>query len=144
MAGKQSKLSRNKDDKIEAQKAEAAAEEPKSVMDETPPEKAGAKHYRVICHTRCFWLNVLWDPGDIYDGYQQPPDHFSVDGSPPHTNKELMAAADDPRSTVEMLTTLRKKFGVEMPEEATRVEIFEALRQHEKLTQGTKSIKAEK
>ena len=94
--------------------------------------------YKVVCHTKCFWLNTLWEPGDIYEGTDEPARdenkvmrYFSVDGKPPHTDKTIRAAGDDPRSTVEMLVTLSKKFGVEMPHDSLRVEVFEMLRKHE-------------
>ncbi len=100
------------------------------------------KQYRAVCHTACFWENTYWDPGDIYEGVIPPGKHFSADGSPPEVDPSIRRAVDDPRSTVEMRTTLERSFGEKMPEDATRKQIYSALRKRELAKTGQGGIKA--
>lgn len=120
-------------------------EMPKTIMQRRPDETV--KIYKAICHTKCFWMDTLWEVNDIYEGPAKPPKHFSKDGKPPNEDPDVMAAGDDPRSTVEMLTVLKKKFGVDPPVDenglpAKRHVVFELLRKHEQAVISGGGIKS--
>lgn len=113
----------------------------------TKPKEDRTPIYRAVCHTKCFWLNTLWEPNDVYEGPEKPIKHFSKDGTNPNKDPNVMAAGDDPRSTNEMLTVLKNKFGVEPPLDedgfpAKRHDVFNLLRKHELIAQGAGGIKA--
>lgn len=104
--------------------------------------------YKMTCHTKCYWLSTLWEPGDEYEGPAKPPKHFSKDGTNPDKDPKVMAAGDDPRSTSEMLTVLKRKFGVDPPVDketglpAPRQVVWELLRRHEVAASGGGGIKS--
>jgi hypothetical protein len=109
--------------------------------------QAATPEYKAICHTKCYWLDTLWNPGDVYIGPAKPCHHFSKDGKRPNEDPLLMAAGDDPRSTKEMLTVLKRKYGVEPPVDedglpAKRQVVFQLLRRHEVAASGEGGIKA--
>jgi len=128
-------------------KAEAT-KEPRKIVPKTKQDKE-TPIYRAICHTKCYWMDTLWEEGDAYEGTVKPCKHFSKDGTAPDEDPKIRAAADDPRSTSDMLTVLKRKFGVDPPlDENGQVEkrqvIFELLRSHEQTAMGGGGIKAKK
>jgi hypothetical protein len=122
------------------EKKEARKIIPKAKIDNTKPI------YRAICHTKCFWMGTLWSEGDGYEGPVKPPKHFSKDGTSPNEDPAIRSAGDDPRSNVEMLGILKKKFGVELgPDEngrpPTRSKIYQVLKDRETVAAGGGGIK---
>ena len=89
-----------------------------------------SKTYKAVCHTMCYWLETLWRVGDVYEGSNEPNQHFSLDGKidnplPPP------AASDDPRSNDEIRKTLKDKYGSTKPSSWSRKQIWAALKEFE-------------
>ena len=65
------------------------------------------KMYKAICHTKCFWLDTLWQPGEVYEGEFEPGKHFNADGK---LDKPLPPAnpGDDARSNAKLKDELQK------------------------------------
>jgi hypothetical protein len=82
--------------------------------------------YRAVCHTKCYWLNNLWSPGEVYEGDIEPGKHFSADGKNPGAPPP--SAADDPRSNVELRKILKEKYNATKPQNWSRKQLWQALR----------------
>ncbi len=112
------------------------------------PKKEETKIYRGVCHTKCYWMSTLWEVNDVYEGPAEPPKHFSKDGVNPDEDPKVVAAGDDPRSTTEMLTVLKRRFGVDPPVDketglpAARQVVFELLKKHELAASGAGGLKS--
>ena len=81
--------------------------------------------YKAICHTKCFWLDTLWEVGETYEGDIEPGKHFSESGKP-DADLPPMDAGKDPRSTNELKEILYKA-GFDVPEEWTRKQVWKKL-----------------
>ena len=81
---------------------------------------------RGVCHTRCYWLETLWEPGEVYEGSDPLCKHFSADGKldkpipPPHPG-------DDPRSTNTIRNILKDKYNSDYPKHWSRKKVWAAL-----------------
>ena len=85
------------------------------------------KMYRSICHTKCYWLNNLWKPGQVYEGEIEPGKHFNADGK---LDKPLPPAnpGDDPRSNAELKMVLKKQHNFTVPTKWLRKQIWGKLK----------------
>ena len=85
--------------------------------------------YRGICHTTCYWLDTLWEIGEVYEGNIPPNKHFSEDGKkdaalpPPN-------AGSDRRSNLELREAI-EDFGVNVPKSWTRKKLWARLKELE-------------
>jgi len=34
--------------------------------------------YRAKCNVKCFFLERIWEPGEVYSGYKEPPIYFDI------------------------------------------------------------------
>jgi len=88
--------------------------------------------YKAICHTKCYWLDTLWDVGEIYEGEVPPIKHFSQDGvnpdpPPPET------FGDDPRSNIELIAALKKHpYNFTAPKSWSRKQIWAKFKELER------------
>jgi hypothetical protein len=86
--------------------------------------------YKAVCHTKCYWLETLWQVGEIYEGKIKPIKHFSSDGKidkpvpPPNPG-------DDKRSNKEIRDTLRDKYGSTKPMSWSRKKLWAAIHEFE-------------
>ena len=86
--------------------------------------------FRATCHTRCFWRDTLWEPGEVYEGDEPPNKHFNETGVSPE--KPPPEAADDPRSNNELRAALKKHpFNFTAPSKWTRKQVWAKLREME-------------
>jgi len=91
------------------------------------------KLYRGICHTRCYWLDTLWEPGDEYEGTEPLGKHFSEEGMP-EPEKPPRTAADDPRSNQDLRDELKEHpNNFTAPRSWKRKQLWEKLRDLEML-----------
>ena len=86
--------------------------------------------YKAVCHTKCYWQETLWKPGDVYEGSAKPCKHFSEDGK---IDKPLPPpmACEDTRSNDEIRSILKDKYGSSKPSSWSRKQLWAALRQFE-------------
>lgn len=89
-----------------------------------------AKTYRGICHTTCYWLETLWNPGEVYEGELPLCKHFSEDGK---KDPELPPPdpGADPRSTATIRKVLKNKYGSSHPSSWPRRKLWEKLNEFE-------------
>lgn len=90
---------------------------------------------RSICHTKCYWNETLWKPGEIYEGSEPvsfPADRwFSSDGKIEHPEPPPIAGLD-PRSNAELRSTLKMHpFNFTAPKSWTRKQMWEKLTEFE-------------
>jgi hypothetical protein len=91
--------------------------------------------YEAICWHQCYFLNHLWEPGEIYHGDIEPPKWFSKDGKGPKTTtRGADLAVDDVRSTVELKVIAQQKYGIEINDSMSRKQIHGLVRAAEKRT----------
>jgi hypothetical protein len=89
-----------------------------------------AYKYRATCHTKCYWLNNLWQPGEVYEGNEKPNKHFNSDGVAPEVPPPT--PMDDPRPNIELRDTLAKRpFNFVAPDKWTRKELWGKLKEME-------------
>lgn len=87
--------------------------------------------YTGICHTKCYWLDTIWDIGETYEGSIPPNKHFSTDGKkevpdPPRN------AGSDRRSNIELREALKQHpFNFSAPKSWTRKKLWEKLNDFE-------------
>lgn len=86
--------------------------------------------YKATCHTKCFWLDTLWEPGNVYEGHEPPNKHFSIDGKKDPEQPPANAGID-PRSTREIRRILRDVYGSTKPKSWTRKQLWQALHEFE-------------
>jgi hypothetical protein len=82
--------------------------------------------YKGICHTVCYWLDTLWQVGEVYEGSIPLIKHFSVDGEidrplPPPD------AGSDPRSNKELRRSLKADYNFTAPRGYTRKQLWKKL-----------------
>lgn len=97
-----------------------------------------------ICYKDCYYANTYFTVGDKLPSNLNPNKHFSVDGTPPKDiESPVLKAGDDPRSTIQMLEDLKKEYpDVEISDDATRKEIFEALVKANKLAERKEFVES--
>ena len=83
--------------------------------------------YKGICHTKCYWLNTLWDIGETYEGDLPLIKHFSDDGTkdaalPPPK------AGSDPRSNAVLREEI-EMMGVSVPKNWSRKKVWARLKE---------------
>ncbi len=83
--------------------------------------------YKAVCHTRCYWLETLWEVGDVYEGSIEPKYHFSKDGELDKPVAPPMAC-EDTRSTKEITRLLKDKYGSTKPSSWSRKQLWATLR----------------
>jgi len=86
--------------------------------------------HRKICHCTCYKFQTLWQPGDIYEGDEDPGKHFSDDGEAPD-GAPAQTPMDDIRSTDELINELKNKFNVTMTKARGRKAVWNKLRDFE-------------
>ena len=69
----------------------------------------GDYKFSATCHTKCYWLNNLWQPGEVYEGNHEPNKHFNQSGKAPELPPP--DAGSDPRSNVQLRKDLKKTDG---------------------------------
>lgn len=85
--------------------------------------------YTAICHTTCYWLNTLWQIGEVYQGDTPPNKHFSESGvkdpalPPPNPGS-------DGRSTKELREIL-ENYGAKVPSQWSRKKVWSKLQELE-------------
>jgi hypothetical protein len=84
-----------------------------------------AYKYSATCHTKCYWLENLWEVGEVYEGNEKPNKHFNQSGEAPEVPPPTRM--DDSRSNKELRDTL-KKLNFTAPEKSTRKELWSKLR----------------
>ena len=86
--------------------------------------------FKKVCHTTCYKFNTMWNPGETYEGEEDPGKHFSDRGVP---KPELPPddAGMDPRSTGEIRHILKTKYNSTKPGTWTRRKLWTALRDFE-------------
>lgn len=82
--------------------------------------------YKAICHTRCYWLETLWEPGDVYEGDHPANKHFNKTGYLDKDKAPSTDAGSDPRSTEELKIRL-KLYGMDIDDKWTRKQIWAKL-----------------
>ena len=88
--------------------------------------------YTAVCHTKCYWLETLWDVGETYTGDIPPNKHFSDTGvnpnpPPPET------VGDDPRSNIELRKALKRHpYNFTVPKSWTRKQMWGKLKDMER------------
>lgn len=82
--------------------------------------------YEATCHTKCYWLDNLWEPGEVYQGNEKPGKHFNQSGEAPELPPP--APVDDPRSNRELKAALLDKFDFKAPTKWVRTQIWSKLR----------------
>lgn len=89
--------------------------------------------YRAICHTKCYWLDTLWEIGEIYDGDIPPNKHFSDDGKT-DSSTPPPSPGRDPRPTIELKSILSSApFNYKIPTRWSRKQIWVKLAELESL-----------
>ena len=86
--------------------------------------------YKAICHTKCFFKNTLWAPGEVYEGNDPPNKHFNEDGKV-HGALPPRDAGMDKRSNEELRAILKKKFGSTKPKSYPRKKLWQTLKDFE-------------
>ena len=86
--------------------------------------------YKAVCHTKCYWLETLWEVGDVYEGSEKPCKHFSKDGEIGKPVAPPMAC-EDTRSTKEIIRLLKDKYNSQKPSSWSRQKLWAALRDFE-------------
>ena len=81
--------------------------------------------YEAICHTTCYWLETLWDVGEVYEGNVKPNKHFSRDGIKPD-GLPAPTPGDDARSNDELVKAL-SAFGVRATKKMGRKKLWSKL-----------------
>lgn len=84
--------------------------------------------YRAVCHTKCYWLENLWEVGEVYEGDIKPNKHFKMAGEP-DPEKPPEGPSGDPRSTKELRETLENIMSV--PKSWSRKKIWAELKSRE-------------
>jgi hypothetical protein len=81
--------------------------------------------YEAICFRKCYWLDTLWDIGEVYAGDIPPNKHFNETGKP---DAELppMDAGMDPRPTKELKAML-EALNFKIPTSWSRKRIWKKL-----------------
>ena len=90
---------------------------------------------RSICHTKCYWNETLWKPGEIYEGKEPvapPADRwFSSDGKVERPEPPPIAGLD-PRSNAVLRATLKTHpFNFTAPKSWNRKKLWEKLSEFE-------------
>ena len=80
-----------------------------------------AYKYSGTCHTKCFWLDNLWKPGEVYEGDHKPNKHFNSTGVSPEIPPPT--PQDDPRSNKEFRDEL-KGLGFTAPSKWNRKQLW--------------------
>ena len=86
--------------------------------------------HKATCHTTCYKFETMWQPGEVYEGDQDPGKHFSPDGvkdpsAPPPD------AGSDPRSNKEIRNILQRKYNSTKPKSWNRKKLWAALQEFE-------------
>lgn len=89
--------------------------------------------YRAVCHTKCYWLETLWKPGDVYEGEFVPNKHFSEDGKI-EPNLPPPDHGADRRSTKEIREILETVYDSHYPTDTKRKVLWRALNEFETAT----------
>ena len=89
-----------------------------------------AKVYKAICHTKCYWLETLWQIGEVYEGVYEPGKHFSADGKLDNPLPPPDAGADK-RSNKEIREILKSKDNSTKPKSWSRKKLWAALNEFE-------------
>ena len=88
--------------------------------------------YKAICHTKCYWLETLWEVGEVYEGDILPNKHFSLDGSNPNPPPPEIHG-DDPRSNLELRIALKKHpYNFTVPKSWSRKQMWNKLKDIER------------
>ena len=89
-----------------------------------------AYKYSATCHTKCFWLNNLWMPGEVYEGNEEPIKHFNQSGKAPDLPPP--DAGSDKRSNVQLRAALKKHpFNFTAPTKWIRKQLWAKLQELE-------------
>lgn len=87
---------------------------------------------RYICMQDCYYLHKHWAAGDTLPPELKPNKHFALNGVVPTVNdKPVLGAGDDPRSNKVMLAELAQKYGISLPSDTSRKEIYKTLKRAE-------------
>lgn len=89
--------------------------------------------YRATCHTKCYWLNNLWQPGEVYEGnVHKPNKHFNESGEAPEAPPPT--PMDDPRSNAQLREELKKHpYNFKAPSKWIRKQLWAKLKELEML-----------
>ena len=90
---------------------------------------------RSICHTKCYWKETLWNPGEVYEGKEpvEPPADrwFSTDGKVDRPEPPPIPGLD-PRSNDELRSTLKMHpFNFTAPKSWKRKQLWDKLTEFE-------------
>ena len=88
--------------------------------------------YEAVCHTKCYWLETLWQVGEVYKGSVEPNQHFSKDGKIDNPLPPPDAGAD-PRSTKTIIKVLKNKYASTNPKSWSRKKLWARLHEFETL-----------
>jgi hypothetical protein len=87
--------------------------------------------YKAVCHTKCYWLETLWEKGDVYKGTIEPIKHFSQDGKTENP-KPPPNPGDDQRSNVQLRSALKKHpYNFKAPSRWSRKQLWSKLKELE-------------
>ena len=88
--------------------------------------------FKSICHTKCYWKETLWEPGEIYEGEDEAIDRwFSSDGKVDRPAPPPIAGLD-PRSNDQLRIDLKEHpFNFTAPKSWTRKQMWEKLSEFE-------------
>jgi len=86
------------------------------------------KKYR--CITACFRNSKFFNPGELLPEGMEPGEHFALvdDGVKIEQSEKpiIRVSGDDPRSTIQIIADLKDKYGINVPDTASKREAFDA------------------